>query len=247
MKNLYSIIICLSSFALAHEAPFFKVLECGELAVFGRTMSDGSYIEEVVPADHPGRELVQASYAGEVFNDKPASGESIYARELYVSANVNESGYEVRVGLDLLAWRDNVRLNRQLHREYMSQVAQNGEGVPDVEPAQAPPQPGILRRSANFVVQQYQEHPIRSTLVTVASILLVDYWEGGGIDMFGLLGSSGGGSNEAASGNVIVTSSTRGDGSPVNITIISGDGSTGNGSQTSTRTDSTSQPFFPPQ
>lgn len=250
MKNIITIILMFIGTALLGQEVKFNILDCGESAIFGRTMSDGSYIEEIVSADHYGRYLTKETYAetaalilGNIVNID-------YARELYGSFFIGDEGFKIKVAVDLLAWLDNNRLNKQLYKEYMTRVAEvGGEIVSDAEISQAPDQLGILERSKDFVIQQYQDHPIRSTLVSVGSLLLLDYWEGGGLDVFGLLSRdrNGGSTDPGGSDAVVINLNTRGADSPVNITVIIGDGSTGSSTQSSTKTDSTAAPFFPPQ
>lgn len=248
MKKAWTILMLASGILLAQETPVFRVLECGELAVYGREMADGSYVEEIVNADHPARFMTLETHADVLTPVGSAvSYEPLYEQEVYFSVSAADGEYTARLGVDLLAWRRNAELNRQLQYEHGTRTAAVTNGDELAQPAQAPPQPGILRRTSNFVVQQYQDHPIRSTLVTIGSILLLDYWEGGGIDAFGILARGGSSEDPGSSGGVILNANTRGEASPVNITILTGDGSTAAGDQPSTRTDSTAAPFFPPQ
>lgn len=243
MKNNIAILLMFLGTILLGQEVKFEVLNCGESAIFGRTMSDGSYIEEIVSADHYGRYLTSETYAETLTPILTDIANIDYAQELYGSFSISNGAFEVRVAVDLFAWLDNNRLNKQLYKEYMTRVAEvGGEIISDVEVSQAPDQPGILERSRDFVIQQYQDHPIRSTLVTVGSILLLDYWEGGGLDAFGLLSSSGGGAGtqlDTESAN----SNTRGADSP--SVVISGDNNNVNISQD--RSTSPTPVFFPPQ
>ncbi len=256
MKNYIAILIMFLGTMLFGQEAKFNILDCGQTAVFGRTMSDGSYIEELVDANHYGRYLTPDTFANRLTPVLGDIAETNYARELYGNVSLSEEGFEVKIAVDLLAWRENHLLNKQLYKEYMTRVAEVGETVSDVEAIAEPEQPGFMartketmQRTGSFIAQQYEEHPIRSTLVTIGSILLLDYWEGGGIDGFGVLSSgSGGGSNDpGSSGGVILNANSRGQESPINVTIITGDGSTGTSDQTRSNAESTAAPFFPPQ
>lgn len=241
MRKTYALLICVAALVGAAD-PVFHVLDCGQLAVFGRELSCGAYVEEIVPADHPGRELVRASHADVVFGTAETAGPA-YVRELYVNGYADEHGHTVRIGIDLLAYQENRRINRERADLMLRATAQidNGE-VPDVEPAvSVPPQQGFLARTGSTIQEQFREHPVRSTLVTVAGILLADYWSGGGINGFGYLGADGGGGSQvdAESAN----STTRGSDSP--SVVISGDNN--NVTITQDRSIAPAPVIFPPQ
>lgn len=222
----------------------FRVSECGSYAVYGYETQDGAWIEEMVDVDHHARYMTPETRAATQDASMQVGPQN--AREWYANASVSEAGLRAYVALDIWAWAHN-RSEREWD-EYLNArlKAEAGEAVQDAEIAMdPPPKPGILRQTGMFVTQQFEEHPVRSTLVTIGSLLLADYWEGGGINAFGTLGGSDGGLDGGGSATVI-NAKAEGE-SSVNITVVSGDESAGTSTNAQSRTDSTAAPFFPPQ
>lgn len=214
----WSVVLAVLCTAFAAAASEYPTLPCEKLPEVEIQLPCGASAF-VSPVDYPeAAEMTEETYAEQVFPSKPSDYES----EVVFRASVSESDMSAVVAVDVGAFRRNRARDQEYRDRYVYALAQVG-----AEPAVAPPppRPGILVRTGQTIQEQFEQHPIRSTLATIALVLFADYQSGGGINGFGALSSGSSGSGGSA--NVDATSAraeTSGESSPG--TVIKGDNNT---------------------
>lgn len=197
----------------------------GEYLVDAGYNADGVYVEELVKIPQGlNPEDFRSSYTA-----TPTAPKTSEVRDSRVSleGRMSEDG----MGVSLVWRREFGEFAELVEPEYewtIVQVADTGEAV-------IAPKPVERRGALAQVRYNFQERPVVSTLVTVGTVLGLDYLKDGEINLFGLIG----GDDKKSNGGPVI--SINGTNNSVNFV------DNNNSNNDSSNRPQTAAPFFPPQ